>query len=44
MAGLRKKTTYRSTPFLTGGDKAKDALQRKATRGAINKVVKETAG
>ena len=44
MAGLQKKTTYRSAPFPTGGDRARDALQKKATRGATSKVMRETAG
>ena len=44
IANLQKKTTYRSVPFLSGSDRAKDALQRKATRKATSKVVTETAG
>ena len=44
MAGFREKTTYRSAPFLSGGGGARDALQRKATRGAISEVVRETTG
>ena len=43
MAGLQKKTTYRSMPFSTGSDGVKNALQKKAIRGATSKVVKETA-
>ena len=43
IAGLQEKTTYRSAPFLFGGDRARDALQWKTTRGATSEVVKETA-
>ena len=43
MAGLQKKTTYRLAPFLTSGNRARDALQKKANRGVISKVVRETA-
>ena len=44
MAGLQKKTTYRSALFPTGGGGARETLQRKATKGAMSKVVKDTAG
>ena len=44
MAGLREKTTYRSAPFPSGGSGARDALQKKATRGATSEVVRETPG
>ena len=44
MAGLREKTIYKSAPFPTGDGGARDALQRKATGGATNKMVRETAG
>ena len=41
MAGLQEKGTYRSAAFLSGGGEAKDALQKKATGGAINKMVRK---
>ena len=44
MAGLQEKTTYRSTPFLSGDSRAKNILQWKATGGARSGVVRETAG
>ena len=44
IVGLREKTTYRSTLFLSGRNRARDALQKKATKEATSKVVKETAG
>ena len=40
IAGSQKKTTYRSAPFPSGGGGARDALQRKATRGATSEVVR----
>ena len=40
MAGLQKKTTYRSALFPISGGEAKDALQKKATGGATSKVVR----
>ena len=40
IAGLREKTTYRSAPFPSGGGRARDALQRKATGGATSEVVR----
>ena len=39
-AGFQEKTTYRSALFSSGGGKAKDALQTKATGKATSKVVK----
>ena len=44
MAGLQKKTTYRSMPYPSSGGGARDALQRKATVRAISEIVRETAG
>ena len=44
MAGLREKTTYRSTLFPSDSSEARDALQKKATGGAASKLVRETAG
>ena len=44
IAGLQEKTTYRSAPFPSGGSRARDALQRKATEGATSEVARETAG
>ena len=44
MAGLQEKTTYRSAPFPSGGDGARDALQWKAIGGATSEVVRKTAG
>ena len=43
MAGLQEKTTYKSTLFLFGDGRAKDALQKKAIRRATSKMVKDTA-
>ena len=43
MAGLQEKTTYRSALFPSGGSRTRDALQKKATNGAISEVVRETA-
>ena len=40
IAGLREKTTYRSAPFPSGGGRARDVLQRKATGEATSKVVR----
>ena len=44
MAGLQKKTTYRSAPFPSSGDGARDALEWKATRRVTSEVVRVTAG
>ena len=41
MAGLQEKSTYRSALFSTGGDGAKNALQKKAIRKTTSKVIKE---
>ena len=40
MAGLQEKTTFKSAPFPSGGDGARDALQRKATGGVMSKMVR----
>ena len=44
MTGLQEKTTYRLVPFLFGDNRARDALQRKATGEATSEMVRETAG
>ena len=44
MAGLQKKTIYRSIRFLSNGDRLRDALKKKATKEVMKKVVRETAG
>ena len=41
MAGLQEKTTYRLALFLTSSGRTKNARQKKVTRGAINKIVRE---
>ena len=40
IVSLQKKTTYRSTPFPSGGGKAKDTLQKKTTGEATSKVMR----
>ena len=40
IAGSREKTTYRSAPFPSGGGRARDALQKKATGGATSEVLR----
>ena len=40
IAGSQEKTTYRSAPFPSGDGGARDALQKKVTRGATSKVVR----
>ena len=43
MASLQEKTTYKSALFPSGGSRARNALQKKVTRGAISEVVEEMA-
>ena len=44
IAGLQEKIIYKLVLFPSGSSRTKDVLQKKATRGATNKVIKETAG
>ena len=43
IAGLQEKTTYRLALFLFGGSGARNALQKKTTKRARSKVMRETA-
>ena len=44
MAGLQEKITYRSAPFPSGGNRARDALQKKTIRETTSELVRDTAG